>query len=145
MSPDVNSATTASASHTGTPAVLVAHTHAHTLGKRLRQQADVLLVACYCAEWCKTCVGYRRDFDALAQRLPQHLFVWIDIEESPQLLDDSDVENFPTLLLQRKGQTLFFGTQQPFIHHLEGLLARSDRLGPVPGRRPLVELLDEEG
>jgi len=141
MNPDVNFATTASASHTDTPAVLLAHTHAHALEKRLRQQPGVLLVVCYCAEWCKTCTGYRRDFEALAQRLPQHLFAWIDIEESPQLLDDADVENFPTLLLQREGQTLFFGTQQPFIHHLEGLLQRSDRLGPVQGRRSLLELL----
>jgi len=120
--------------------VFVAHTHAQALRQRL-QQADVLLVACYCAAWCKTCEGYQRAFEALARRLPQHVFAWIDIEESPQLLDDADVENFPTLLLQRQGQTLFFGVQQPFIHHLEGLIARSDRLVAVQARRPLAALL----
>jgi len=123
-----------------TSVVFVAHTHADALRQRL-QQPDTLLVACYCAAWCKTCEAYRRDFDALAQRFPQHVFAWIDIEESPQLLDDDDVENFPTLLLQREGQTLFFGVQQPFIHHLEGLIARSGRLGAMSGRRPLGALL----
>jgi len=123
------------------PAVLVAHTQSHILRERLQRQVDALLVACFCADWCRTCASYRRDFEALAQRLTQHIFVWIDIEESPQLLDDDDVENFPTLLLQRHGQTLFFGTQQPLIHHLEGLLQRCQRLTPVPGKRPLVELL----
>jgi len=121
--------------------VLVAHTQAHALRQRLQRQPDVLLVACYCADWCRTCAGYRRGFEALAQRFPQHVFVWIDIEESPQLLDDDDVQDFPTLLLQQRGQTLFFGAQQPFTHHLEGLLRRSARLVPVQQRRPLVELL----
>jgi len=124
-----------------TSAVLIAHTQSHALRQRLQQQPDALLVACYCANWCKTCESYRLDFEALARRLPQHVFAWIDIEESPQLLDDDDVENFPTLLLQQQGRTLFFGVQQPFIHHLEGLLQRSDRLAPVQMRRPLEELL----
>jgi len=121
--------------------MLIAHAQSQTLRERLQQQPQALLVACYCAAWCKTCEGYQRDFAALAQRLTQHVFVWIDIEESPQLLDDDDVENFPTLLLQQQGKTLFFGVQQPFIHHLEGLLQRHDRLAPVPQRRPLLELL----
>jgi len=123
------------------PAMFIAHTQSHALRQRLQQQPQALLVACYCAAWCKTCEGYQRDFAALAQRFAQHVFVWIDIEESPQLLDDDDVENFPTLLLQQHRQTLFFGVQQPFIHHLEGLLQRSDRFTPVAGRRPLMDLL----
>src|SRR3546814_13435956 len=64
------------------------------------QQDDGLIIACYCAAWCDTCTEYRPQFDALADKWPDHAFVWIDIEESPELLDDEDVENFPTILIQ---------------------------------------------
>jgi len=123
------------------PAVFDAQTDAERLRQYLQQHPDALVVACYCAAWCKTCAGYRRDFDALAQRLAHAVFVWIDIEESPHLLGAEDVENFPTLLLQRGQETLFFGVQQPFIHHLEGLIARSDRLVPVSGHAVLAQRL----
>jgi len=83
------------------PAVFDAHTDVDALRQYLQQHPDTLVVACYCAAWCKTCAAYRRDFDALAQRLAQAVFVWIDIEESPHLLGDAEIENFPTLLLQR--------------------------------------------
>mgnify|MGYP001081156331 CR=1 FL=1 len=81
-----------------------------------------LLVACYCAAWCDTCTIYRTRFDALAQRLPEHAFVWIDIEDFPDLLGDEDVENFPTLLIQRGDEVLFFGTMLPHIEQLERLI-----------------------
>ena len=81
-----------------------------------------LLVACYCAAWCDTCTIYRTRFDALAQRLPEHAFVWIDIEDFPDLLGDEDVENFPTLLIQRDDDVLFFGTMLPHIEQLERLI-----------------------
>jgi len=131
----------AAATPANSPVVLPAHTHASALRQRLQQEPGVLLVACYCAAWCQTCAAYRRDFETLAQRYTQHVFAWIDVEESPQLLQEEDVENFPTLLLQQGERTLFFGVQQPIITHLEGLLARSDRLAPAPQRPPLRALL----
>lgn len=109
------------------------------------QNNDDLLVVCYCAQWCDTCGQYRHDFSALAERLPQHVFIWVDIEEQPDLLGDEDVENFPTLLLQSGDANLFFGTQLPYISHLEKLLERLDdlramqsRQGPPP-LRPLLQ------
>lgn len=105
---------------------------------------DDLLVVCYCAQWCDTCGQYHRDFSALAERHPQHIFIWVDIEEQPELLGDEDVENFPTLLLQSDGANLFFGTQLPYISHLEKLLDRVDDLRTVPaagGPPPLRGLL----
>ncbi len=83
---------------------------------------DTWLIACYCAAWCDTCGDYRGAFETLSERYPQHLFLWIDIEDNPQLLDDLDVENFPTLLIQSEGQTRFFGTMLPYIGHLERML-----------------------
>lgn len=89
---------------------------------RLAKQAD-MLVACYCAAWCDTCTLYRDRFETLAGQHPEHAFVWIDIEDHPDLLGDEDVENFPTLMIERAGQVLFFGTMLPHIEQLERLIA----------------------
>jgi thioredoxin-like negative regulator of GroEL len=71
------------------------------------------VVACLCAAWCGTCGSYRAAFDALAARHPEHAFVWIDIEDQADVVGDLDVENFPTLLLQRGDNVAFFGTVLP--------------------------------
>lgn len=104
---------------------------------------DTWLVACYCAAWCDTCGDYQGAFEALSQRYPQHLFLWIDVEDSPELLDDLDVENFPTLLIQTKGQTRFFGTMLPYIGHLERMLqaVSEEPDSSVDGPGDLRELL----
>jgi len=93
-----------------------------------------MLVACYCAAWCDTCGVYRERFDALASRHPEHAFVWIDIEDYPDLLGDEDVENFPTLLIERNGDLLFFGTMLPHIEQLERLI---ETLSANPDAKPL--------
>lgn len=80
------------------------------------------LVVCYCAAWCDTCEEYRRALQALAVRRTDVTFVWVDIEEYPELLDDEDVDNFPTILVERDGQPLFFGTMLPHIGQLERLV-----------------------
>ncbi|MCD8516222.1 MAG: thioredoxin family protein [Burkholderiaceae bacterium] len=89
---------------------------------RLAKPAE-MLVACYCAAWCDTCKLYRDRFEALAAQHPAHAFVWIDIEDHPELLGDEDVENFPTLMVERAGKVLFFGTMLPHIQQLERLIA----------------------
>jgi thiol-disulfide isomerase/thioredoxin len=71
------------------------------------------VVACLCAAWCGTCGSYRAAFDALAARHPDKVFVWIDIEDQSDVVGDLDVENFPTLLVQRGEQVAFFGTVLP--------------------------------
>jgi thioredoxin-like negative regulator of GroEL len=71
------------------------------------------VVACLCAAWCGTCGSYRAAFDALAARHPDKTFVWIDIEDQADVVGDLDVENFPTLLLQRGDTVAFFGTVLP--------------------------------
>jgi thioredoxin-like negative regulator of GroEL len=71
------------------------------------------IVACLCAAWCGTCGSYRAAFDTLAARHPDKLFVWIDIEDEADVVGDLDVENFPTLLIQRTDLVAFFGTMLP--------------------------------
>lgn len=115
---------------------------APALAERLRHHKG-LTIACYCAGWCDTCTEYRPDFDTLATKWPQHTFVWIDIEENPELLDDEDVENFPTLLIQGVQGNHFFGTLLPYISHLERLIERTDDQSPgqSDGPRSLSALL----
>ncbi|HEY9279241.1 MAG TPA: thioredoxin family protein [Eoetvoesiella sp.] len=106
------------------------------------QQNNGLIIACYCAQWCDTCKQYQTDFELLAQNRPEHTFVWIDIEDHPELLGDDDVENFPTLLIQSLRGNLFFGTLLPYISHLEKLLDRIDSETPfMAGGPPLLRPL----
>lgn len=105
-----------------------------------------LVITCYCAAWCDTCRDYQPEFATLSTAWPQHTFVWIDIEDDPQLLDDYDVEDFPTILIQGESGTLFFGEQLPYISHLDRLI-KSAQQADTPiidqGPRPLTELLDQ--
>jgi len=81
-----------------------------------RMTDDTWVVACLCAAWCDVCNQYRPGFDALSKRHPDKLFLWIDIEDRADLVGDFDVENFPTLLLQRGDDVVFYGTTLPDQH-----------------------------
>jgi thioredoxin-like negative regulator of GroEL len=83
-----------------------------------------MLVACLCAEWCGVCREYRVAFDALAHERPDVAFHWIDIEADADRVGDLDVENFPTVLIQRGDTLLFFGTMQPQPVHLRRAIER---------------------
>ncbi|KQV59609.1 thioredoxin family protein [Duganella sp. Root336D2] len=74
---------------------------------------DHLVVTCLCAAWCGTCASYRAVFEELASRHPDKYFLWVDIEDHADLVGDLDVENFPTLLIQRREHVAFFGTMLP--------------------------------
>jgi len=81
------------------------------------------LVVCFCAAWCDTCRSYQADFAVLADATPSYVFVWADIEDYPDLLGETDVENFPTLLVTAGEIPQFFGPMQPHIGQLRRLLA----------------------
>lgn len=84
---------------------------------------DRWIVACLCAAWCGTCTTYRATFEQIAARHPDQHFVWIDIEDQADVVGDLDVENFPTLLIQRGETVAFFGTVLPDAALAERLLA----------------------
>ena len=81
------------------------------------------LIACLCAEWCDNCRKYRPGFLALAEEFPQSDFRWVDIEDEADHVGDIEVENFPTLLIQRGEDVLFYGPLLPHIDHLRRLVA----------------------
>jgi len=106
---------------TASAPVYLPDTDADLIAEKLSGEAS-LLVACLCAEWCGTCREYLPRFTDLAASLPQHVFVWVDVETHPELLDDDDIEDFPTLLIQDATRTRFYGPMLPHIGHLERMI-----------------------
>jgi thiol-disulfide isomerase/thioredoxin len=87
------------------------------------------IVACLCAAWCGTCSSYRAAFDELASRHQDKIFVWIDIEDQADVVGDLDIDNFPTLLLQRHETVAFFGTVLPDTGLANRLIEAQTALG----------------
>lgn len=85
-------------------------------------KASDFLVACLCAAWCGTCRDYRPGFAELMARRPAVQSVWVDIEDESELAGDVDVENFPTLIIQRGNDVLFCGPMLPELRLLDRLI-----------------------
>ena len=81
------------------------------------------LIACLCAAWCDTCNQYRQPFELLASAHPDKCFAWIDIEDQAHLVDEIDIENFPTILIQYEDSVAFLGTMLPDTSQLQRLLS----------------------
>jgi thioredoxin 1 len=84
-------------------------------------------VTCLCAAWCDTCGEYRDGFYALASEFPHAQFHWLDIEDDAEKVGEREVENFPTLLIERDGVELFYGALPPQHEHLRRLLKSLER------------------
>lgn len=97
---------------------------------------DALRVVCLCAAWCGVCRDYAATFEDAAQAFgAQAGFTQLDIEDEAELLGPVDVENFPTLLIARGAQLLFFGTVTPHAQTLTRLVQ-----GALAGElRPLAD------
>ena len=80
------------------------------------------LVVCLCAEWCRTCDAYRQTFDDVALQFADGRFVWIDIEDESELIDDYDVATFPTLFVGDASNLRFAGPLTPQAETLVRLL-----------------------
>jgi thioredoxin 1 len=92
-----------------------------------------LSVVCLCAAWCGVCRDFAPAFAALAQRHPGVAFHRLDIEDQADLLDELDVENFPTVLLGVNDAPVFFGTVLPQVATLERLLQQAPGMPPLRG------------
>lgn len=97
---------------------------------------EVLRVVCLCAAWCGVCRDYAAPFEQAALAFgAQAEFMQLDIEDEAELLGPVDVENFPTLLIARGAQVLFFGTVTPHPQTLTRLVQ-----GALAGElRPLAD------
>ncbi|MDT9001986.1 thioredoxin family protein [Paucibacter sp. APW11] len=76
-------------------------------------KAATVLVACLCAEWCRTCESYHASFAELREQNPAYRFVWVDIEDDAELVGDLEVETFPTLLIGVGEELRFLGPVLP--------------------------------
>ncbi len=100
---------------------LIPETQSHEIAKRLNDP-EVLCVVCLCAAWCSACTRYRAIFDALADAHPNACFVWLDVEVHADALEELDIDNFPTLLLEDTKGPRFFGPVLPYSLVVEQLL-----------------------
>ena len=80
------------------------------------------LVVCLCAEWCDICRDYRPGFQVLAREFPDAGFIWVDIEDNAAWAGDFEVEDFPTIVIQRHQWVLYYGTMLPHHSHLRRTL-----------------------
>ena len=98
------------------------------MNARSSPEPEPLLVACLCAQWCRTCDAYRdtlaatRDAMRLGHPAAAMRFVWVDIEDESELVGDLDIEDFPTILLARGDRVLFFGPVLPHAQTLDRLV-----------------------
>jgi hypothetical protein len=95
---------------------------ADLLAVKSQLQEKKWLIACLCAAWCDTCGSYRAPFEALMKNHPDKCFTWIDIEDHAALVDELEIENFPTILIEYQDRVLFFGTMLPDVGQLNRLI-----------------------
>ena len=94
------------------------------------------LVVCLCAEWCGVCRDYRSRFEQVRALFPQVRFVWVDVEDQSDLVDPVDVDDFPTVLIARGDEPVFFGTVRPQSDTLQRLV--QDRLADAAAGAPVA-------
>lgn len=75
-------------------------------------------VICLCADWCDTCRNYRPGFERISVLFPDTIFVWLDIEDIADALGNTDIESFPTLIINRGELVLYYGVMLPYPKHL---------------------------
>jgi thiol-disulfide isomerase/thioredoxin len=101
-----------------------------------------MLVSCFCAEWCSSCREYRETFQQIQRQHPDVRFLWIDIEDQPDVVGDISIEDFPTLMIVAGAQPRFFGPLTPQRQVLARLVDahRSDIDGAALPERELWAL-----
>lgn len=77
-----------------------------------------------CAGWCRTCDAYRPVFEALRTGHGGVRWHWVDIEDDADLVDDIDVQTFPTLVLADGDRVWFAGPVLPHAEVAHRLLVR---------------------
>lgn len=114
------------------------------LRTRVPHAASSALVVALCADWCGTCRSFEAIFDEIAQRHPDAVFVWLDVEDDSDVAGDVDVENFPALAVFHRGQPLYYGVTLPpqAARLVDALLMDPSRKVEVPAEiAELPELL----
>ncbi len=72
-------------------------------------------------------------------------FTWIDIEDHAEQAGDIDVENFPTILIQRDNTVLFLGTVLPDHGLLRRLIETFAAQAPEESRQYAAATAERRG
>lgn len=94
------------------PVLTAAPEHRAELAARLAEDSPLVTIL-FCAAWCNTCAEIRAAYERIANARPQHVFVWLDIEDNAEICDEVDIENFPTLAVFRGTTLRHFGVSLP--------------------------------
>ncbi|HEX6703852.1 MAG TPA: thioredoxin family protein [Albitalea sp.] len=95
--------------------------------------APPLLVAGLCAQWCGACRDWQPLFERQARAFTgQADFAWVDVEDHDEVMGHLDVENFPTLMIARGDEVLFYGTITPHEQTLVRLVQTALEGGMKP-------------
>ena len=91
-------------------------------------------VACLCAAWCGVCRDWLPVFTTQARAHAHMRFAWVDVEDEDETMGEVDIETFPTLLVARGDEVLYFAAIPPMASQFTRLLARLQaQQGPDPG------------
>ncbi|HIE5975441.1 TPA: thioredoxin family protein [Proteus mirabilis] len=66
------------------------------------------LVISFCASWCNNCESWKDTFTLLSEKFIDDCFIWIDIDEYPELVSEIDLDIIPVLLIQKKRISIFW-------------------------------------
>ena len=83
------------------------------LTHKLSTSSAPVAALCLCAQWCGVCREFRQIFDAARAIHPHILFDFVDVEDEAELLDELDIETFPTLVLGTAERIVFAGPILP--------------------------------
>ena len=82
-------------------------------------QADKPAAVAFLADWCPHCQRFKPTFESLADEFASKItFACVDIDQSPQLEADNEVDLIPTVLVYQGGQILhrFVNEQKPDVY-----------------------------
>ena len=106
------------------------------------EEQPALWVACLCAAWCGVCRDWLPMFTAQARAHPHMRFAWVDVEDEDEAMGEVDIETFPTLMVARGEQVLYFAPIPPLASQFARLLARLQaQPQPDPGVGPQADAL----
>lgn len=130
-------------SNDSTPAVLTAVPAGRAALSRALDGLDAgrLLVVVLCAGWCGACREFRPVFERIAQSHADASFLWLDVEDDSALIEDIDVENFPTLAVYGPAGPLHYGVSLPHESVVARLVETLVRQSRVIAAEPAVEVL----
>lgn len=103
-----------------------------------------LTVLIVCATWCGVCRDYKGVIELELEGEHEIKPVWVDVDDFEALADDLSIETFPTIVILRDRDVLFFGSIDAKQGTLSALLSAVFEHPPIPQYQELGELTREK-